>query len=189
VARREQRPATLEDLERLPDTMVGEILDGELVATPRPAPSHARVTTALAGDLFGPFDRTPGGPGAPGGWWLLFEPELHLRADALVSDVAGWRRERMPQIPRAAAIELAPDWVCEVLSPRTARHDRRQKMRIYAREGVTHLWLVDPDLQILEVYHRDGPQWVTAGTYGEDEKVRAEPFEEIELDLARLWIA
>jgi len=189
VAPRPKRPATYEDLKLVPDHMVAEILDGELIATPRPASPHARAASILLTDLVGPFDRDKGGPGGPGGWWLLAEPELHLHGDVVVPDVAGWRRERMPVMRSVPAFELPPDWICEVLSPRTVRHDRRQKMRIYARERVTYLWFVEPVERTLEVYRLEGTRWTTAGAFGDDEKVRAEPFGEIELDLTRWWLA
>src|SRR5436309_910052 len=113
--------------------MVAELIDGELIATPRPATPHARVTSVLAVDLGAPFDRPPGDPDGPGGWWLLFEPELHLARDVIVPDYAGWRRARLPILPDVAALELAPDWACEVLSPTTAAIDRGRKMRVYPR--------------------------------------------------------
>jgi Uma2 family endonuclease len=183
-----KRRATYEDLLRVPDNKVAELLDGELVVSPRPAARHARAASGLGVGL-GPFD-FGSGPGGkePGGWWVLDEPELHLGKDVLVPDLAGWRRTRMPIIPDVAAFELAPDWVCEVVSPSTVRHDRLRKMRIYARESVAHLWLVDPIAQTLEVYRLEGGRWVVFGTFGGDEKVRAEPFDAIELDLARLWL-
>src|ERR1700690_1278142 len=136
-----KRRATYEDLLAVPDRRVAEIIDGVLVTMPRPAALHAWASSSLGGELHGPFMR---GRGGPGGWILLDEPELHLHGDVLVPDLAGWRRERMPELPDAPAFELAPDWVCEVLSPSTAATDRAQKMPIYAREGVGHAWLVGP---------------------------------------------
>jgi Uma2 family endonuclease len=122
---------------------------------PRPASLHARAASSLGGELYGPFDR---GRGGPGGWIILDEPELHLHGDMLVPDLAGWRRERMPELPDASAFELAPDWVFEVLSPSTAATDRAEKMPIYAREQVGQLWLVDPIAKTLEACHfESGP--------------------------------
>lgn len=142
----------------------------------------------MIGDLRGPFNREPDGPGNPGGWWILAEPELHLGPDVIVPDLAGWRRERMPRIPDVAHFELPPDWVCEVVSPRTGILDRRRKMPIYAREGVSHLWIVDPILKTIEVYRLQTGSWVVASTHGGDELVRAEPFEALELEIARWWL-
>ena len=180
------RNATYEDLLQVPDNLIAEIVDGELIASPRPASAHARATWVIAQDI-GPFDRVPGG-GGPGGWWILFEPELHLGADILVPDLAGWRRERLPILRNVPYFELAPDWVCEVLSTTTARIDRVRKKPIYARERVGHLWLVDPVVRMLEVYRLDGGKWVDAGAYGGAELVRAEPFAAVEMDMSQWWL-
>ncbi|ATB44949.1 Uma2 family endonuclease [Corallococcus macrosporus] len=180
-----KRPATYEDLIALPEHQVGQIIDGELIAQPRPASRHARASSALLAGLFTPFDL---GQGGPGGWWILDEPELHFGADVLVPDLAGWRRDRMPEVPDAPYFTLAPDWVCEVLSPSTAALDRSRKKRIYAREGVGHVWLVDPQARTLEVFRLSGGRWLEQGTWSEDERVRAEPFEAMELELGVLWL-
>ena len=124
----------------------------------------------------------------PGGWLFLFEPELHFGADVLVPDIAGWRRERMAAIPNAPWSELAPDWLCETLSPSTANIDRTRKLRIYAREGARNVWLVDPIQRTLEVLALDGGRWVVAENHGGNEPVRATPFAAVEIPLARLWI-
>ncbi len=179
------RNARYEDLFDLPENLVGEIIGGELHTHPRPAPRHARAYSALGYQIGGPYD---GGLGGPGGWWILDEPELHLGEDILVPDLAGWRRERMPELPETAWFELAPDWVCEILSPSTARVDRVLKMPIYARESVRHLWLVDPDLQTLEVYALgDQGHWVLLDTLEGDTPVRQPPFDAIEFPLGSLW--
>jgi Uma2 family endonuclease len=183
-----RRKATYDDLFEVPENMVGEILDGEVIATPRPASPHALAASAAGSDLFGRFHRPPNGPEQPGGWWILFEPELHLGPDVIVPDVAGWRREKMPVLPNVAAFTQAPDWACEVVSPATAGIDRVRKMRIYARESVGHLWLADPLARTLEVYRLQNGQWVVASTHGGSESVRAEPFAAVELDLARWWL-
>jgi Uma2 family endonuclease len=178
-------PAAYEDLLRLPDHVVGQIVDGELIASPRPAFPHARAGTGLVGGLHGPFQL---GSGGPGGWWIVYEPELHHGPDVLVPDLAGWRRERMPVLPDAAFCELAPDWVCEILSPATMRLDRIRKLPIYARAGVPHAWLIDPVARTLEVLRLQGANWLLVATFGADDKVRAEPFAAIELALATLWV-
>ncbi|AUX33374.1 MULTISPECIES: Uma2 family endonuclease [Sorangium] len=174
----------------VPEEMVAEILDGELHTFPRPGRPHTRTASLLGGSLTGPFDR---GRGGPGGWIILDEPELHLgpRPDKVVPDLAGWRRERMPDPlgPEGAPAhyDLAPDWVCEVISPRTERVDRGKKMRIYRREGVRHAWLINPVAQTLEVYRLDDGRWWLLDTHEGDEVARAEPFDAIELPLADLW--
>lgn len=129
------RPATYEDLLQIPDHLVAEIVDGELHTSPRPAPRHADAATGLSAALRAPFDR---GRGGPGGWRILIEPELHLGSEVLVPDAAGWRRERLPRLPETAHLTLAPDWICEVVSPSTAALDRGAKLRSYAHEGVSH---------------------------------------------------
>ena len=182
--------ATYQDLLALPDNVVGEIVNGELVVSPRPAPPHAFASSAMGADLNQAFHRKPGGPGGPGGWWILDEPELHLHGDVLVPDLAGWRRERMTSAPSTAAFELPPDWVCEIISPSSVRHDRMRKLPIYAREQVAWTWLVDPVARTLEVYQLDAAgRWVLLQVFGEDSEplVRVQPFEAIELELARWW--
>lgn len=168
--------------------MVAEILEGELYATPRPASAHANAASGIAGDVRGPFHRETDRPGRPGGWWVLFEPELHLGSDVVVPDVAGWRREKLPVLQNVAAFTQAPDWACEVVSPATVGADRVRKMPIYARESVGHLWLVDPLAKTLEVYRLEAGHWVVASTHTGNERVRAEPFEAVELEIARWWL-
>jgi Uma2 family endonuclease len=179
-----RKRATYEDVVAAPENMVAELIGGELVLLPRPAKPHAAAATALAYELGPPFGR---GRGGPGGWILLFEPELHLHDDVLVPDLAGWRRERMPALDDEAFFTLPPDWVCEVLSPKTAKVDRTDKLPIYARELVAHTWLVDPLLRTLEVLRFDGARWAIVGAHRDEAKVRAEPFEAIEIELSVLW--
>jgi len=181
---RARKRATYADLLVLPDHVVGEILAGDLYASPRPRFRHARAAAWLDRRLGPPFDD---GVGGPGGWWLLIEPELHFADEVLVPDLAGWRRERLPVFPDVAYLELAPDWVCEVLSPSTERIDRGLKMRTYAREGVGDLWLLNPEARTLEVLHLQGEKWLVSAVHSGDETVRAQPFDVIQLDLASLW--
>lgn len=171
----------------MPDILVAEIIDGELLTSPRPAFPHAQAASAILQDL-GPFARRSGGPHDLGEWWILFAPELHLGADILVLDVAGWRRERMPVLGNVPYSEQAPDWLCEVISPSTGRTDRVRKMRIYAREGVNHVWLADPLQRTLEIYRLEGQHWLLVNTHEESDLVRAEPFATLELDLSRWWL-
>ena len=185
MARTAHRPGTLwEQLCALPPNQVGEIVDSEVFASPRPAGPHSRVASKLGGQLDGPFDA---GEGGPGGWIILDEPELHLGDAVLVPDLAGWRRERLPHVPEElSAFELAPDWICEVLSPSTSTLDRVRKMPVYAREGVPFAWLLEPIQRTLEVFELHDKQWRTVATWEGDAKVRALPFDAIELDLSRL---
>lgn len=178
------RPATYEDILALPEHVNGEIVAGELFVSPRPGPKHAQASTSLTGELSGPFQR---GRGGPGGWRILFEPELHFNKDVLIPDIAGWKKERMPRLPATAWFELAPDWVCEVLSPSTAIFDRTRKLAVYARERVNWVWMIDPPNRTLEVLRLEGDSWLVAGQYGGSQKARVPPFEAIELELEALW--
>jgi Uma2 family endonuclease len=176
------RPATYDDLARLPDNLVGEIVEGELHASPRPALPHARAGSRLGGILLPRFDHP-----RTGGWWVLDEPELHFGGDVLVPDLAGWRRSRLPRVPDAAFLTLAPDWVCEILSPSTAALDRARKLAIYAREGVPHAWLIDPTARTLEVLELREARWSILDTHLGDVVVRVPPFTEVEMALRTLW--
>jgi Uma2 family endonuclease len=178
-------PATYDDLRRVPDNMVAEILGGELFTSPRPALPHTHAASVLGAELSGPFHR---GRGGPGGWWVLDEPELHLGDDVLVPDLAAWRRERLPVIPADPYLAIAPDWICEVLSPATETIDRVRKLAIYAREAVPHAWLVNPLLRTLEVLRLDSGRWTLLATHEGAANVDAEPFDAIELELDALWI-
>jgi Uma2 family endonuclease len=178
------RPATYEDLLTVPEHLVAEIVDGELHTSPRPSPRHAAASSGLGGALHGPFDR---GRGGPGGWWILDEPELHLDRDVVVPDLAGWRRARLPRLPDESFFSLAPDWVCEVVSPATAAVDRVKKLGIYGRESVRHVWLVDPLAKILEVLRLEGRRWSIVATASGADTARFEPFDALELDLTLLW--
>jgi Uma2 family endonuclease len=178
-----RRRATYDDVLAAPRHLVAEIVDGELRLSPRPRIIHARAASRLGASLDGPFDR---GAGGPGGWILLDEPELHL-PDVLVPDLAGWRREHLPNLPDEPFLTLAPDWICEVLSPSTEGFDRADKLPVYARVGVQHAWLVDPVIRTLEVFRLESHGWHLAGVWKGDARVRAEPFEVFELALESLW--
>ena len=184
AARSSQSPATYADIEALPPNLVGEIVRGVLYASPRPASPHAAAASAVGEELGPPFKR---GRGGPGGWLILDEPELHLSSDILVPDLAGWRRERLPRVGDEAYFELRPDWVCEVLSPSTEKQDRTAKLSIYAREDVPNAWLVNPVQRTLEVLRLTSEGWLTLAVHHDDQRVRAEPFDAVELDLGVLW--
>jgi Uma2 family endonuclease len=183
-----KRKATYDDVLAAPEHQVAEILDGELFLSPRPASPHALAAIRLSSALAGAFDQDPGEPVRPGGWWLLSEPELHFEQDVLVPDLAAWRRERMPRIPSVPWFDLAPDWLCEVLSPSTARIDRTRKLAIYGRAGVPAVWFVDPLARTLEALALDGRRWILDQSHGGSDVVRAAPFAALDLPLARLWI-
>jgi Uma2 family endonuclease len=178
-------PATLADLENLPESWRGEIIDGELYAFPRPSFPHVHVEGRVFYDLCGPFEM---GRGGPGGWWILAEPGIQIaRAPEFSPDVAGWRKSRMPRPPRSGPITVVPDWICEILSPKTRSYDLRVKRRFYAEIGVAHLWYIDPLTRLLTVSKLHEGRWIELGVHGPDEKIRAEPFQEVELDLASWW--
>jgi Uma2 family endonuclease len=179
--KRPDRPARYSDLEALPENV-----DGELHTSPRPASRHAFTASRLSYFL-GALQPRRGGP--PKGWWILAEPELQLGDDVMVPDLAGWRVERMPEFLDVASFTIEPDWVCEILSPSTRRIDRILKMPKYARARVGHCWLVDVAAQTLEVFALVNGAWQLALQAVADDKVRAPPFEELELDLAELWAA
>ncbi len=179
-----KRPAGYEDVLAAPEHRVAEVLAGQLHTSPRPAAPHAAAASVLGEELGPPFKR---GRGGPGGWLLLDEPELHLGQDVVVPDLAGWRRERLPLLPNDAYFTLSPDWVCEVLSPSTRRIDRVLKLPIYAREGVAFVWLVESLDRTLEVYALKDGHYSLLGTHSEDERIRAVPFDAIELELGLLW--
>lgn len=183
MAEPKPRRATYQDILDAPDHKVAELIDGVLVLSPRPAGPHSSVHTTLIGDIEPAFAR---GRGGPGGWLILAEPELHLDKDVCVPDIAGWRRDHMPNVADSY-FTLAPAWLCEVLSKSTERYDRVEKLRIYARAGVEYVWLVSPHMRALEVLRLHDDVWTTIATYIDDELVRAPPFEAIEIELAALW--
>lgn len=180
-----KRNATYEDLQAVPPHLVAELVFGNLVTHPRPAPSHILSATSLSEELVGPFQK--GRAGGPGGWVFGEEPELHLGPHVVVPDLAGWRRERLPYLPATAFIELAPDWVCELLSPSSVAHDRGTKRRIYGAHGVEHLWFLDPVVRLLEVLAWRETAWVLVDTFVDDAIVCAPPFEAVSFPLAGLW--
>lgn len=179
-----RRRATYADLEAVPENLVAEIIDGSLETHPRPHPLHGTAGGFLLGELIPPFGK---GRGGPGGWIIMIEPELHFGENVVVPDLAGWRRERLPSSPVAPFITIAPDWVCEILSPSTARLDRGAKRRIYAEAGVQYLWLLDPDARELEAFVLAGRQWLLLATVQEGEAVSIPPFDAISFPLNDLF--
>lgn len=176
--------ATYQDVLDALEHQVAEIIGGRLYTHPRPAPRHATATSRLGVELGGPFDR---GRGGPGGWRIVDEPELHLGEEVLVPDLAGWRRKRMPEAPEDAYFTLAPDWVCEVLSPLTRKVDLVHKRPIYAGVRVEHLWIIDPAEQILEAFSLTDGRWRLIATVEDDGPVCIAPFDANTFSLAELW--
>lgn len=183
AAQRDRFLELYRELDAMPDEVHAEIVAGEIVVLPRPRPSHVRVASRLGSRLETPFGFDSDGPG---GWVILDEPEIRFASDLRVPDLAGWRVERYEE-PDDPPYVVSPDWICEVLSPSTARTDRSEKLPLYARHGVAHVWLVDPAAETLEVYRRQGELWLLVGAHAGQAKVFAEPFDAIELDLGALW--
>lgn len=179
-----RRRATYRDVLDAPPDKIAEIIKGELQLSSRPRYKHSSVAKALVALLGPPFDF---GINGPGNWIILFEPELHLGDEVLVPDLAGWRCDRLPVVENVAFETLPPDWVCEVLSDSTEKVDRDDKMPSYAAAGVRHAWLVDPIQRTLEIYGLRGRRWRTIATHHHDARVRAAPFDAIEIDLSLLW--
>lgn len=184
-----KRPATMADLEALPETVKGEIIDGVLYAWPRPRSRHANVESFIDTELKGPFQR---GRGGPGGWWILPEPGITIPGSPEFSpDLAGWRRDRLQVLPEDRSIDVVPDWICEILSPSTRGYDQRIKRPFYARIGVGYLWYVDLEARSLTVsqlqLHEGSGRWVELGVHGEDDVIRAAPFDAIEIALGEWW--
>ena len=179
--------ATYEDLFDLPDNLVGEIIGGRLITQPRPAPRHSWAQSNIGSEIVGPFGH---GRGGPGGWWILPEPEIHFIRDieVAVPDLAGWKRERMPAIPEDHRFEVVPDWLCEILSPSTAKTDRAIKLPIYARFGVAFVWLVDPVARTLEAYELQQGRWLLLATLKDEDAVSLPPFDAVSFSLADLWV-
>ncbi|MGX7707505.1 Uma2 family endonuclease [Methylobacterium sp. Gmos1] len=177
--------ATYADLEAVPDHLVAEIVDGRLETHVHTLPRLGVALAALAGELGAPFSR---GRGGPGGWLFMPRTEFHVGRQVLVPDLAGWRRERLSCIdPDAGYIETPPDWVCEILSPSTARLDRGPKRRIYAEAGVSHLWLLDPAVGVLEAFALSDGRWLLLGTVARGETVALAPFDAVPFPLDDLF--
>lgn len=176
--------ATYADLEAVPPHLVAELLFGSLETHPRPAAPHSVSMASLIDELTGPFQK---GRGGPGGWLFMVEPELHLGTHVAVPDLAAWRKDRIARLPRTGRVTLAPDWVCEVLSPSTSRVDRIVKSRVYASVGVPFYWLLDPIARTLEIQRLQGGQWLQLAAFSDADRVAAAPFDAVTFELADLW--
>jgi len=179
--------AAYQDVENLSARAIGELFDGRLHAQPRPAAPHVHTQFFVGGHLFNPFYR---GIGGPGGWVILAEPEIHFKLDldVTVPDLAGWRRARKLKFPTGHKIELVPDWICEILSPSTRSIDQEIKMPLYARYGVSYLWLVEPIEHVVDAYRLQGGEWVAVGRYTGTTQAAIPPFDAVLLDLGSLWM-
>ncbi|MCY1031877.1 Uma2 family endonuclease [Corallococcus sp. BB11-1] len=178
-------PATLADIEALPEGVVGEIIDGTLYTHARPRAEHGYFGLRLFRELDESFQL---GGEQPGGWWIMAEPGIRVGGSPEFSpDLAGWRRERVPALPQGQWTDV-PDWACEILSPSTRGYDQRIKRPFYARIGIRHLWFVDLEVRTLTVSELREGRWVEMGVYAEeDDLIRAPPFDERDLRLGWLW--
>lgn len=180
--------ATYADLLALPEDVRAEVIAGEIVTSPAALPRHSKVQGAIRGFVGQPFDDDDG-RGGPGGWWIFVEVDVALGEHEIVRpDLSGWRRERLPRPGATRPIDVVPDWVCEILSPSTAARDRVTKRALYAKSGVAHYWLIDPEARVLEALAlRDGV-WVEVGVHDDSATTRIAPFEAIEIELGRLFL-
>jgi Uma2 family endonuclease len=178
--------ATYDDLFSVPENMIGEIINGELIVTPRPSRKHTYAASALDKRIGAPYQY--GETGGPGGWIIIVEPEIGLGEHTLVPDLAGWKKERFPSDEPHNWISVPPDWVCEILSPGTFRTDKIKKMPLYGQYGVPHLWLIDPVAKTLEIFRLESGRWMVVTVFAEDDSVRAEPFQDIEFNLNDIWL-
>ena len=185
MSRAAHHKATWEDLAGLPEGDRTEVVDGELWTAPSPLPRHGFIEGAVAGFVGMPFQYDPSGPG---GWWIVPEIDVELTPhDVVRPDLSGWRRERMPRFPSERPVRVVPDWVCEIVSPSSARMDRLLKPSLYLRTGVPHFWLVDPDARILEAFEAKDGAWLRLGGWSDGDVARIAPFDAIELDVGRLF--
>jgi Uma2 family endonuclease len=184
-----QKLATYADLEALPEGIRAELVGGVIVTMPAALPKHSKTARALGRFIGGPYDDDDG-YGGPGGWWIFPEVDVYFGPhDTMRPDLSGWRRERLPDPGDVRPIMVAPDWICEVLSPSNEAHDRVYKRRLYAAAGVTHYWLLDPAARVLEALELRSGQWVELGAYDDTATaVRIAPFDAVELDISRLFL-
>lgn len=179
MATRRAHPATAADIQDERQEVVG----GELMWKAAPTFDHGDLQAALCGRLIG-FR----GYGRPGGWWLGTEVEVELAPhEVYLPDIAGWRIERVPDRPRGKPVRVAPDWVCEILSPSTASRDLGHKQRNYHLARVGHYWVVDPDHQLLEVFRWREAGYELAMAAAVGDTVGGEPFDAISLDLSDIF--
>ncbi len=180
--------AVYADLLALADDVRAEILAGHIITTPAPLPKHSKAQRALGRFVGGPFDDDDG-HGGPGGWWIFVEVDVEFGTHDIVRpDLSGWRRERLVDPGDKRPIQVAPDWVCEILSPSTATRDKVAKRKLYAQHGVRHYWIVDVDARTLEAFElRDG-HWTLLDSYDDTATARIPPFGRVQLTVDRLFL-
>jgi Uma2 family endonuclease len=189
-APRPPRRATIEDWLAIPEERRAELVDGRIVYQSMPGPVHGQTQGNAFAILRGPYARRPGGGDRPGGWWLSLEVDLDIAGLGCRPDVLGWRRDRQASLPvpdRRGVVTAVPDWICEVLSPSTAHVDMGDKRLGYHRAGVAHYWLLDPLNGTLTVLRWTAEGYLVALAAGRGDKIRAAPFEEIEIEVSELF--
>lgn len=179
--------ATYLDLAALGDDARAEIIHGAIIEKAAPSFEHGVAQSALSGTIGQHFGRRGGG-GGPGGWWIASEVEVEYAAhEVFRHDVAGWRRERVPEMPHGSPTRIFPDWVCEILSPSNAKRDLVDKLRVLQASGVPHYWILDPVERVLLVHRLEASGYVVALTAAPGERVRAEPFDALEVNVGALF--
>ncbi len=177
--------ASAVDLASLPDDCVAEVIGGVIVEKAAPSYEHGEAQSSLAELLKPPFQR---GRGGPGGWWIATEVEVELAAHEVYRpDLVGWRRDRVAAKPRGRPIRERPDWVGEVLSKSNAETDLGKKLLAYHRAEIPHYWIIDPEHETLTVYRWSHEGFVVVMSAGRHDKVRAPPFEQVELEIVLLF--
>ena len=181
-----QGPRTIEEWLAQPQERRLELIDGEFVEKAAPTPEHGAAQVRVGIHVGGPFMRRRGGPGAPGGWWIVSEVDVVLDGRGYRPDVLGWRRERVPELPAARPVTVRPDWICEIVSESNRATDTVKKLRRYHQSGVPHYWILDQLERTLTVHRHGQDGYLIALRAEADERVRAEPFAAIELQVAAL---
>ncbi len=177
--------ATIDDYLRCDPERRLELIRGVLVEKVAPTAFHSLSQVSTGGLLRSQFGRKPGGR-SPGGWWIFTELDVRLGGEVFRPDVAGYRRERMPEPPSGRLIELVPDWVCEIVSPSHAARDRVEKRDTYFRFAVAHYWILDPEEGTLEVFRHTEDAYAQILVARRGQRVRAEPFDAVELSIDEL---
>ena len=179
--------ATYAQLLSLPADQRAEVILGTVTVMPAPLPRHSRVQRSSAGSIGVPFDDDDGSGGL-GGRWILLEVDIELSPhDVVRPDLSGWLRNRLPAPWDQRPLTVRPDWVCEIVSPSHAAHDRITKRKLYASHGVPFYWIVDPAERTLEALRLEQGRWVEAGSYDASATARTAPFDAVELDLSRVF--
>jgi Uma2 family endonuclease len=188
MAQRALQPASIDDLlDAIRQGLACEIVAGEVVEKAVGDERHGDAQLELGMVVRGGYNRRPAPRGPPGGWWIRSEVDIRFGDDVYRPDLSGWRRDRVPRMPEEWPVPVAPDWVAEILSASTAARDLGVKMRAYLAAGVGHYWVVDRQHEVLTVFRRNDRAYEVALTAIVGERVRAEPFEAVEIDVGRLF--